>query len=45
MYPGDDGLGFCGGGYLREVVIVADSTLEGVGAVKDEADETAHSVF
>jgi hypothetical protein len=39
------GLGVCGDGFLHGVVIIIDGALEGVGAIKDEADETAHSVF
>ena len=42
---GDGGLGFCGDSSLHGVVVIAVGALERVGAVKDEADETAHSVF
>ena len=45
VYHGDGSMGFRGDSSLRGVVVIADGTLEGVGVVKDEADEAAHSVF
>ena len=45
VYHRNGSLGFRGVCFLRGVVVIADGTLEGVGTVKDKADETAHSVF
>ena len=46
VYQGDGSLWLRGDSSLRGVVVIADGTLEGVvGTVKDEADETTHSVF
>ena len=45
MYHGDGGLWVCGDGFLHGVVVITDRTLEGVGAIEDEADEAAHPVF
>jgi hypothetical protein len=45
VYHGDGGLWVCGDGFLHGVVIITDGTLERVGAIKDDANETAHPVF
>ena len=41
----DGGLGVSRDGLLNGVVVEIDSSFEGVGAVKNQANETAHSVL